>query len=111
MSLKIIGRESSSRYLNDLTDISKSVGKIKEGISTEDPSKASFGDHLMDSIKALNKIQVSADQLGADVASGKSTNIQEAMISLSHAQLNFNLMVQVRNKALEAYQEMMRMQV
>ena len=41
----------------------------------------------------------------------KTENIHETMLALSHADLSFKLMVQVRNKALEAYQEVMRMQV
>ena len=66
---------------------------------------------LEQGVDKVNSVQKTADQVTADVASGKSENIHEAMIALSHAELSFNFMVQVRNKALEAYQEIMRMQV
>ena len=46
-----------------------------------------------------------------DLATGKKQNIHETMLAAAQAELNFNLMVQVRNKALEAYQEVMRMPV
>jgi flagellar hook-basal body complex protein FliE len=46
-----------------------------------------------------------------DLAAGKSTNIHETMLAVSKAELGFNMLVQLRNKALEAYQEVMRMQV
>ena len=52
-----------------------------------------------------------ADKAGMDLASGKQENIHEIMLKASHAELSFNFMVQIRNKVLEAYQEVMRMPV
>lgn len=72
---------------------------------------SSFSEYLQDAIGEVNQVQKQADTKASDVASGRSTNIHEAMLAASHAQLSFNLMVQVRNKALEAYQEVMRMPV
>jgi flagellar hook-basal body complex protein FliE len=46
-----------------------------------------------------------------ELASGKTGNIHETMLAATQAELSFNLMVQVRNKALEAYNEIMRMPV
>ena len=45
------------------------------------------------------------------LATGETNNIHHVMLSLEKAKLSFQLMLQVRNKALEAYQDMMRMQV
>ena len=82
--------------------------KFNRGIN---PGGKSFSDHLKDSLAQVNESQKSADQMSTDLATGKTENIHETMLAISHAQLNFNLMVQVRNKALEAYQEVMRMPV
>jgi flagellar hook-basal body complex protein FliE len=71
----------------------------------------SFIDHLSDSVREGNTMQKSADRMGTDLATGKAENIHEVMIASSEAGLAFNLMVQVRNKMLEAYQEVMRMPV
>jgi flagellar hook-basal body complex protein FliE len=73
-------------------------------------SKGSFADALKDGMQQVNKNLVESDQKTMDLASGKSTNIHETMIALSQAELGFQLMTQIRNKALEAYQEVMRMQ-
>jgi flagellar hook-basal body complex protein FliE len=45
------------------------------------------------------------------LATGETNNIHHVMLSLEKAKLSFQLMMQVRNKALEAYQDVMRMQV
>jgi flagellar hook-basal body complex protein FliE len=45
------------------------------------------------------------------LATGETNNIHHVMFSLEKAKLSFQLMMQVRNKALEAYQDVMRMQV
>ncbi len=45
------------------------------------------------------------------VMSGDSTNLHQAMISMQEASVAFSLMVEVRNKLVDSYQEMMRMQV
>ncbi len=77
--------------------------------STKDAK--SFMDHLVGSLKEVNSLQNNADALAQDVATGKSENLHETMLAISQAELSFNLMVQVRNKALEAYQDIMRMPV
>jgi flagellar hook-basal body complex protein FliE len=71
----------------------------------------SFGDMIRDAINSVDKASKTADQQVEDVVSGKSENIHEVMISLQKAQLSFQLMVEVRNKAIEAYQELSRMQI
>ena len=67
--------------------------------------------HLVESIDNVNKLQATSDKMATDLSTGKTQNIHETMLAVSHAELSFNLMVQVRNKALDAYQEIMRMQV
>lgn len=71
----------------------------------------SFIEHLENGIDNVNQVQKHADQKATDLATGKSDNIHETMLATAHAELTFNLMVQIRNKALEAYQEIMRMPV
>lgn len=111
MALKITSNNLSRNFLNDLTSAKNEIAKVQKEIVTGEKEKASFYDHLSDGLKSVNAAQVDADKMSTAVATGKSTNIQEAMMSMAQAQLSFNLMVQVRNKALEAYQEVMRMPV
>ena len=73
--------------------------------------KSSFMDHLKQAMSEVNQDQISADKKATDLANGKDTNIHETMLASSQAELSFNMMVQVRNKALQAYQEIMRMPI
>lgn len=71
----------------------------------------SFVDTLKDAVQAVNTAQKEADVKMQDLATGKSQNIHETMIAAEKADIALRLMVQVRNKMIEAYQEIMRMQV
>ena len=71
-------------------------------------SGQSFGDVLKDSLQEVNDLQVNADRAVEDLASGRNKNIHETMINISKADLAFRMTLQIRNKAIEAYQEIMR---
>jgi len=70
-----------------------------------------FGEALKNSIAEVNQAQVSADRAAEQIAAGETKDLHGAMIKLEEADISLRLMVQVRNKAVEAYQEIMRMQV
>jgi flagellar hook-basal body complex protein FliE len=59
----------------------------------------------------VNQEQVKADDSIKDIIAGKSKNIHETMLQIQKAELSLKTMMQVRNKILEAYKEIMRMQV
>jgi flagellar hook-basal body complex protein FliE len=69
----------------------------------------SFGEVLTASIQEVNRLQGEANHAIEELASGETKNIHETMIALEKAEISFKLMLQVRNKILEAYQEVMRM--
>jgi flagellar hook-basal body complex protein FliE len=66
---------------------------------------------LKSSIAGINQAQITADRAAENIVAGDTKNLHEAMIRLEEADISLRMMVQVRNKAVEAYQEMMRMQV
>ncbi len=70
-----------------------------------------FGEMLKTSIAEVNRAQIAADRASEQIAAGETKNLHGAMIKLEEADISLRLMVQVRNKAVEAYQEIMRMQV
>ena len=70
-----------------------------------------FGEALKTSIAEVNQAQISADRAAEQIAAGETKDLHGAMIKLEEADISLRLMVQVRNKAVEAYQEIMRMQV
>lgn len=105
------GLRFGSEIMGELRDMQS---RNKTQASPEDKGtgpKSSFIDHLKEAVSEVNESQMVADKKATDLATGKDTNIHDTMLAASKAELSFNLMVQVRNKALEAYQEVMRMPV
>lgn len=70
-----------------------------------------FTQILGDMVKNVNDMQVKADQSIQDFVTGQSKGLHEVMLSVEKASISFQFLNQVRNKAVEAYQEVMRMQV
>lgn len=70
-----------------------------------------FSNALKDAVERVDEAQKAADgQIEAFVA-GEQEDVHEVVIAMNEAKLSFQLMTQVRNRMLEAYQELMRMQV
>ncbi|GFZ83874.1 hypothetical protein GCM10008018_32210 [Paenibacillus marchantiophytorum] len=70
-----------------------------------------FGSFLNDAITNLNTQQQQVDQLNQSFIKGELSDVHQLTIASEKASLGLELTVQVRNKVLEAYQEMMRMQL
>ncbi len=71
----------------------------------------SFGDLLTSQVEKLNMTQLSADQMVSDFAAGKTDDLHNVMIGVEEARLSMELAVQVRNKIIEAYKELIQMQL
>jgi flagellar hook-basal body complex protein FliE len=87
------------------------LAPTQPGSSDLAQAKSAFGDILKTLVNETNQQQHVADQRVQQVHGGGEKNLHEAMISMEKADISLRYMVQVRNKALEAYQEIMRMQV
>jgi len=59
----------------------------------------------------VDRPQALASEKIAQLAAGKVDNVHEVMIALGKAEISFNLMMEIRNKLVEAYKEIMRMQI
>ena len=73
-------------------------------------SATSFSDTLHDSLNAVNDLQTKKSQMITSFASGETQNVHELMISMQKASLAVNLTSAVRNKVLEAYRELSKLQ-
>lgn len=82
--------------------------KITGGDAT---SGASFGETLSQAIGQVNEMQKTADKGMQNLATGRTDNIADVMLQTEKADIALKLMVQVRNKIIDAYSEIMRMQV
>lgn len=71
----------------------------------------SFQDLLTGAINDLNKLEKASETYSLKLASGDLENIHEAMIAAQKADISLQYMVQIRNKVLDAYREITRMQI
>ena len=80
-----------------------------------DPSQKgdlpSFNEVLKNAIKDVNQLQADADKVVKDIQLGKDVDIHQAMIALNKMEVSFKVLMEVRDKILTAYQEVMRTQV
>jgi len=95
---------------------SKSLSINDNGLSPSAPASGggpakSFADTLQDAIQNVNTMQVSSDKAAQNLATGRTDNVADVMIATEKADIALRLMVQVRNKIIDAYQEVMKMQV
>jgi flagellar hook-basal body complex protein FliE len=70
-----------------------------------------FGDLLGKMVGKVNEMQTAADKSIQGLATGESKGLHEVMLAVEKASISFQMLTQVRNKAVEAYQEIMRMPV
>ena len=99
---------------NDLLETGKTFSEMRKQRITpqpSDPSSASFKDTLTEAIDKVNDLQHKADTQMQALASGEQTNISEVMVAAEKADIALKLMMSVRNKVIDAYQEVMKMQV
>ena len=74
-------------------------------------TEKSFGEFLTESLRQVDDLQKGADAAVEQMAKGDGPGIQEAMIAIEKADVAFKLMMEVRQKILDAYQEVIRMQM
>jgi len=74
-------------------------------------SEGSFADILKKSLNEVNELQNRADDSIKSIAEGKMDNMQDAVVAIEKADVSLKLVTEIRNKAIEAYKEIMRMQV
>lgn len=72
---------------------------------------ADFSQFLNDALKQVDTLQKDADAASIGLATGQVQDVHSAMVALEKANLSLSLTVQVRDKVLDAYHEMMRMQL
>ena len=82
-----------------------------DGVSQAQPSSDSFGSMFGRMVDEVNAKQSAASQAIQSLQSGGNVSLHQAVIAMEEANVSFQLMVEVRNRLLESYQEIMRMQM
>jgi len=75
------------------------------------PQEGHFASLVKQYVDNTNTQQLDASKAAVDLATGKNQNISDTMLALQQADVSFQMMLSVRNKLVEAYREVMRMQV
>jgi flagellar hook-basal body complex protein FliE len=102
------------RNANRLLETGKTSSELRShdfGPSGGKEVGKSFADTLKESMNEVNRLQQVADVKTQQLATGKTDNIPDVMIAVEKADIAMKLMVQVRNKIINAYNEIMKMQV
>ncbi|HWS30758.1 MAG TPA: flagellar hook-basal body complex protein FliE [Clostridia bacterium] len=97
--------DSVSNISSLLNALNATGGTMTENTGTN------FSDLLKDAIGQVEDVQTENNVNSLQLLSGESTDIHTALIAAQKAELTFNLAVQVRNKVIDAYNEVMRMQL
>jgi flagellar hook-basal body complex protein FliE len=74
-------------------------------------TNASFGDTLNQAIADVNGLQQQAGKAVEKMVAGEATDLHEVMIAVQKARTSFDLLMEIRNKTIDVYREIMRMQV
>lgn len=108
MTIQSVGLKAYTNALHNFTKAEKAI----RGTAGEKPAAAAnpFSVTLKDSLTRVNDLQQEKKAMITSFASGEQQNVHELMISLQKAGLAMNMTSAVRNKALEAYRELARMQ-
>lgn len=79
--------------------------------TTKKDARPGFVDHLKASLATTNVLQHQSNTAQVELATGRNGNIHETLIAMNKAGVAFKMVMEVRNKVVNAYQEVMRMQV
>lgn len=105
----------STQGIEQMLNVLRSTAAQASGKAAETTPAAGapdFAQVLKSSLDKVNQTQQQADQMATKLAAGDTTqNLHEVMIALQTASVSFQEMVQVRNKIVSAYQDVMNMQV
>ena len=95
-----------------INGISNQIAIVKTAASTSTgQTTQQFSTFLKDSINELNNTQRASDIATEKLAKGENVELQDVMITAQKASITMQTALEIRNKAVEAYQEMMRMQM
>ena len=88
-----------------------SFGQTMDAKAAQGAEKGSLGQGVEQALGQVSEYEATADKMVIDLATGRDTNIHNTMVELEKADIALKYTVQLRNRALSAYEELMRIQV
>lgn len=93
---------------NNVANLTKATTTKK---TTPYEAQQSFATFLKDSINSVNEAQIQSDELTNKMANGENVDLHTVMIASQKASISLSATLEIRNKVVEAYQEIMRMNI
>ncbi len=93
------------------SNIKNSLPSISGKKKSQEKLDTSFGNMMKNYLQDVNKLQKEADRTIQNLAVGNEKNIHETMIAIEKADISFRLMMQIRQKIVKAYEEIIRMPI
>jgi flagellar hook-basal body complex protein FliE len=111
-----IGAIDGGRIEAMIAQLKAASTRPEQGVSpaslTQPAQKVDFADALKSSLEQVSSSQIAASEMGKRFTSGDdSVSLSDTMIAMQKASINFQATVQVRNKLVSAYHEIMNMQI
>jgi len=97
--------------LSNLNNIGEIVKDNVGGKNLSTPNGGGFADLLKKELNQTNTLQEDADKASVDIATGTVKDLHKANIAIEKAEMNMKLMLEVRNKAINAYKELIKTQM
>ncbi len=107
----ISAREISRAIPADIAPKADAASAAGSSSATGATKGAGFTNFLERAVGEVDSKLKSADAEKTQVLTGETTNLHQAVIAMQEASVAFSLMIEVRNKLVESYQELMRVQV
>ena len=87
-----------------------SIGSLQSGLMGKDSPQGGFGEFLSNALNQVNTLTQGADQQVGNLLQGGNADMSSVMVAVEKADVSFQLMMQVRNKIVNAYQDLEKMQ-
>jgi flagellar hook-basal body complex protein FliE len=96
----------------ELNKLQQKMGVDKKDVKQTGSDQEQFGKMLKDAISEVNELTTKADEAAEkQITSGETQDLHSTMIAMQKAQVSFETMMQIRNKIVKAYEEIIRMPV
>ena len=94
-----------------ISPIEPTGGKGKPDKAGKTVEGKSFQDVFKEAINQVNELQLDANSAARDLVSGETENVTEVMNQVKKAEIAFDLLMQIRNRLIDAYEEINRMRI
>lgn len=109
--LKSILNNSKASEWKSTVEFGNKLNLNDQNQELEATDSKTFGQFLTDQITQINSLQQEANVAMEKLASGESNNLQETLLAVEKADIAFKTMNQIRHKVIDAYRDIMKMQI